>query len=250
MTQHSPLTHVRRGEKADHIENQSTVISESHVGPAFVSVFGESLAMLRKLLQTTNPASQPFIISGSGTLGWDMVSANLVEPGESVLVLNTGYFSQGFADCLRVYGADVTYANAPVGSRPQLLEVEAALKEKNYKVITITHVDTSTGVISDIKSLCILVKKTSPDTLIVVDGVCSVASEEIAFDEWGIDSVITASQKAIGCPAGLSISMFSERAIQKLKNRKSPVAAYFANMNNWLPSEAYLGQIVVYGYAD
>ncbi|KAL1883095.1 hypothetical protein VTK73DRAFT_10021 [Phialemonium thermophilum] len=209
--------------------------SESHVGPGFVSTFGETLSMLRKLFQTTNPASQPFVISGSGTLGWDLVAANLVEPGEDVLVLSTGYFSDGFADCLRVYGAQVTELKAPVGGRPQLPEIEKALSEKRYKVLTVTHVDTSTGVLSELQKLSDLVHRVSPDTLIIVDGVCSVACEEIAFDDWKLDGVVTASQKAIGCPAGLSISMFSGRAMEALQKRKAPPASYFGSLKNWTP---------------
>lgn len=198
------------------------------------------MTLLRKLFQTTDSGSQPFVISGSGTLGWDLVSANLVEAGEDVLVLGTGYFSDAFADCLRTYGASVTELKAPVGSRPQLPEIEKALGAKKYKVLTVTHVDTSTGVLSELKDLSAMVHKVSPETLIIVDGVCSVASEEIAFDEWGLDGVITASQKAIGCPAGLSISMFSSRAIKAFEARKTPPASYFASMKNWLPSRYIL----------
>lgn len=210
--------------------------SESHVGPGFVSTFGDVLASLRKLLQTTDAASQPFVISGSGTLGWDIVASNLVEAGEDVLVLSSGYFSDGFADCLKVYGANVTEIKAAPGSRPQLPEIEKALKEKKFKLVTVTHVDTSTGVLSELKSLSALVQKVSPDTLLIVDGVCSVASEEIAFDEWKLDGVVTASQKAIGCPAGLSISMFSGKAMKAFESRKTPPASYFASMKNWTPS--------------
>ncbi|RYO79743.1 hypothetical protein DL766_006883 [Monosporascus sp. MC13-8B] len=209
--------------------------SESHVGPGFVATFGETLAMLRKLFQTTSPSSQPFVISGSGTLGWDLVAANLAEPGDNVLVLSAGYFGDGFADCFNVYGASVDKITGPVGGRPQLPEIETALKSKKYKIITVTHVDTSTGVLSEIQKLSELVKNVSPDTLLIVDGVCSVASEEIAFDAWNVDGVVTASQKAIGCPAGLSISMFSGKAIEAFKARKSPPASYFASMKNWMP---------------
>ncbi|KAK3943491.1 alanine--glyoxylate aminotransferase 1 [Diplogelasinospora grovesii] len=209
--------------------------SESHVGPGFVATFGETLSMLRKLFQTTDPASQPFVLSGSGTLGWDLVAANLVEPGEDVLVLGTGYFSDGFADCLRVYGANVTELKAPTGSRPGLPDIEKALSEKKYKMLTVTHVDTSTGVLSELEKLSEMVHRVSPDTLLIVDGVCSVACEEIHFDKWKLDGVVTASQKAIGCPAGLSISMFSGRAIETLESRSRPPAAYFASMKNWLP---------------
>lgn len=209
--------------------------SESHVAPGFVSTFGDTLSMLRKLFQTTDPASQPFVISGSGTLGWDMVAANLVEPGEDVLVLTTGYFGDSFADCLKVYGANVTQLKGPIGSKPQLPEIEQALKEKKYKMVTVTHVDTSTGVLSTLPGLSELIQKVSPETLLVVDGVCSVAGEEIDFDNWKLDGVITASQKAIGCPAGLSISMFSGRAMKKFETRKAPVGSYFASMKNWTP---------------
>ncbi|KAK8218804.1 pyridoxal phosphate-dependent transferase [Phyllosticta capitalensis] len=209
--------------------------SESHVGAPFVSVFGEALSMLRKLFQTSNPASQPFIISGSGTLGWDQVAANLAEPGDEVLVLHTGYFADSFADCFDTYGVKATQLKAPIGERPQPDQIEKALKEKKYKLVTITHVDTSTGVLSDIKAVSELVHRVSPETLVVVDGVCSVGSEEIRFDEWGLDVVLTASQKGIGCPAGLSILMASGRAIETFKARKTKPTSYFGSWKNWLP---------------
>jgi alanine-glyoxylate transaminase/serine-glyoxylate transaminase/serine-pyruvate transaminase len=205
----------------------------------FVNCFGEVLTTLRKLFQTSDPASQPFVISGSGTLGWDQVAANLIEPGEEALVLHTGYFADSFADCLETYGAKATQLKAPIGERPQLDEIEQALGEKSYKLLTVTHVDTSTGVLSDIKTLREVVNKVSPETLIVVDGVCSVGSEEIKFDEWGLDVVLTASQKGISCPAGLSIVMASGRALETFKNRKTPPTSYFASWKNWLPSAYY-----------
>ena len=209
--------------------------AESHVGLPFCATFGEALSMLRKLFQTADPASQPFVLAGSGTLGWDLVAANLVEPGEEVLVLHTGYFADSFADCFATYGAKPTQLKAPIGDRPQLNQIEKALKEKIYKVLTVTHVDTSTGVLSQLRSLSDLIKRVSPDTLFVVDGVCSVGCEEIRFDDWGIDVVLTASQKAIGCPPGLSILMASGRAMNTFRGRKSPPGSYYASFKNWLP---------------
>lgn len=197
--------------------------------------------MLRKLFQTLDPDSQPFVLSGSGTLGWDLVAANLAEPGDDVLVLHTGYFADSFADCFETYGVKATQLKAPIGSRPQLPEIEKALKEKKYKLLTVTHVDTSTGVLSELTALSELVHRVSPDTLLIVDGVCSVGSEEIDFDKMRLDGVITASQKAIGCPAGLSISMFSGRAIKAFQNRKTPPGSYFGSFKNWLPSKSYSG---------
>jgi len=219
----------------DEVLKSMSHFSESHVGQPFVNVFGETLTQLRQLFQTSDPASQPFLISGSGTLGWDQVAANLIEPGEEALVLHTGYFADSFADCLQTYGAKATQLKAPIGDRPQLPEIEKALKEKKYKLITVTHVDTSTGVLSEIKALSELVHKVSPETLVIVDGVCSVGSEEIRFDDWKLDVVLTASQKGIGCPAGLSILMASGRAIETFKARKTPPTSYFASWKNWLP---------------
>ena len=165
-----------------------------------------------------------------------MVAANLAEKGDDVLVLHTGYFANSFADCFEAYGVNATQLKAPIGDRPQHSAIEKALKERKYKIITVTHVDTSTGVLSEIKAVSELVHRVSPETLVVVDGVCSVGSEEICFDDWGLDVVLTASQKGIGCPAGLSILMCSGRAIETLKNRKTPPSSYFASMKNWLPS--------------
>ncbi|KDE77052.1 alanine-glyoxylate aminotransferase AGT1 [Aspergillus oryzae 100-8] len=184
--------------------------AESHVAPGFVKTFGETLTLVRKLFQSTNPAAQPFVISGSGTLGWDVVASSLVEKGENALVLHTGYFADSFATCLQTYGANATQLKAPIGERPSFEEIEQALKEKPYKIITITHVDTSTGVLSDIKRIAEIVRRVSPNTLVVVDGVCSVGCEEIAFDEWDLDVVLTASQK-------------------------SPPASYYSSIGNWLP---------------
>lgn len=84
------------------------------------------------------------MVAGSGTLGWDMAASNLVEPGENVLVLNTGYFGDSFAECLGVYGAKVDQLGAPVGDKPTVQQIEEALQKKKYKVLTFTHVDTCT----------------------------------------------------------------------------------------------------------
>ena len=233
MREYRDMIPRRNGDHGVPVTNSSQ--SESHTAPGFIKTFGETLSLTRKLFQSTNPAAQPFIIAGSGTLGWDLVSSNLIEKGENALVLHTGYFADSFADCLETYGASATQIKAPIGDRPSFEQIEQALKEKPYKLVTITHVDTSTGVLSDIKRVTEVVRRVSPDTLVVVDGVCSVGSEEIAFDAWDIDVILTASQKAIGCPPGLSIVMTSPRAINSFKSRQSPPASYYASMAKWIP---------------
>lgn len=210
--------------------------AEAHTSSTFIKTFQETLKLTRTLFLSTDSAAQGFVIAGSGTLGWDFVGANLIEAGESALLLNTGYFSDSFADALTVYGAKVDQLKAPVvGDKPSLAQLETALKAKHYKLVTITHVDTSTGVLSDIKAISEVVKKISPETLVVVDGVCSVAVEEIKFDEWKLDFVLTASQKGVGAPSGLSIFFASAKALEAVEKRKTPVASYFASIPRWLP---------------
>ena len=129
---------------------------------------------------------------------------------------------------------------APIGSSPSLIQIGEALKSEKYKIITITHTDTSTGVLSDVRAVSETVRRVSPNTLVVVDGVCSVGCEEIQFDDWGLDVVLTASQKAIGVPAGLCIMMLSGRAVETFEARKTQPGSYFASLKNWLPSKARL----------
>lgn len=163
-----------------------------------------------------------------------VAASNLLNPGEKVLVLSTGFFSDSFADCLRVYDADVDVITAEVGDVVPLDKIEEQLKKEKYQAITITHVDTSTSVVSDVEAISEIVKKVSPETLIVVDGVCSIGVEDLEFDKWGIDFVLTASQKALGVPAGLSVLYASERALAKALN-KSKDTTFFASLKRWTP---------------
>ncbi|KAF8318730.1 PLP-dependent transferase [Clavulina sp. PMI_390] len=207
--------------------------SMGHTSPDFIPVFGDCIRMMRQTLLTKD--GQPFLIAGSGTLGWDQVAANLVEPGEDALVLASGYFGDSFTDCLETYGAKVKQITAPIGAAVSEADLEAALKATKYKVVTFTHVDTSTGVLSNAKMIGEVVRRVSPETLVILDGVCAVASEEIRFDDWGIDVVVSATQKGLGTPPGLSVVMASQRALKVLETRKTPVTSYYASWKKWLP---------------
>ena len=221
----------------------------SHVAPDFVEAFGQALERLRQVFLC--PGGQPFVVAGSGSLAMDMAAANLVEPGDAALVVNTGYFGDRFGAILERYGATVTHVRAPaVGDTPALEDVEAALKAggpakgpaaasgRGYKLMTITHVDTSTAVCADVKGLAALGREHG--ALVVVDGVCSVAGEEMHQEEWGVDLALTASQKAIGVPPGLALMVVGPRAMDAFHQRKTPVGCYYADWTQWLPvMEAY-----------
>ncbi|KAG8901669.1 hypothetical protein FRC00_005540 [Tulasnella sp. 408] len=164
------------------------------------------------------------------------VASNLIEAGEDALVLNSGYFGDSFADCLETYGARVTQLKADVGAAPTPADVEtcgffSGAVPPNSIGLTIFM----QGVLSDAKGICDIVKRVSPDTLVILDGVCSVASEEIRFDEWGIDVVLTATQKGLGTPPGLSVLCVSQKALKVFETRRSPPSSYYASWKRWLP---------------
>ena len=208
----------------------------SHVAANFIDAFGQAIERMREVW--LSPSGQPFIVAGSGTLAMDIPAANLIEPGDKALVVSTGYFGDRYEDLLKRYGAEVTKINAEPGSMVNLNEVESALKNGSFKLMTFTHVDTSTAVKVDPKVMGELGQKY--DVLTILDGVCSVAGEEIRQDEWGIDIVLTASQKAVGVPPGLALLVASPKAVNTWKKRGSSVSNYYADWKNWLPiMEAY-----------
>ena len=215
----------------------------SHIAPDFIETFGQALERMRQVWLC--PDGQPFVVAGSGTLAMDLAGANLTEPGDKALVVNTGYFGDRFAALLERYGAEVTHVRAPVGGRPALEEVEQALKETHFKLMTVTHVDTSTGVIGDIEGLAALAQQYG--VLTVVDGVCAVAGEELRMSDWGVDVALTASQKAISVPPGLALLVAGPRAMQAFQQRQTPVANFYADWANWLPiMEAYEARRIGY----
>ena len=204
----------------------------SHVDPDFIEAFGQAIVRLRDVFLA--PSGQPFIIAGSGTLAMDIAAANLIEPGDEALVVNTGYFGDRFGMILERYGAIVTHVCASaVGDAPTLEDVEAALQKGNFKLMTITHVDTSTAVCTDVKGLAALGRKHG--VLVVVDGVCAVAGEELRQEAWGVDLAFTASQKAVGTPPGLALVVAGPRALEAFHSRKTPVGNYYADWAQWLP---------------
>jgi alanine-glyoxylate transaminase/serine-glyoxylate transaminase/serine-pyruvate transaminase len=214
-----------------------------HLAANFIEAFGQALERMRQVFMSLD--GQPIVLAGSGTLAMDTVGANLVEPGDRALVVNTGYFGDRYGAILERYGAQVTHVRAAAGARPALAEVEQALKVGRYKLMTITHVDTSTGVLTDVRGLAALARQYG--VLCVVDGVCSVAAEELRMAEWGVDVALTASQKAIGVPPGLALAMVGPRALAAFQSRKTPVLNYYADWTNWLPvMQAYEARKTAY----
>jgi len=206
----------------------------AHTDPRVVKVTLESLQMTRQMWNTDG---EVFIIAGSGTLAMEMAVLNTVAPGEKLLVLSQGFFGDRFIKLAESFGIGVDVISCQWGRRVCPVEVEAKLKQGGYKAVTVTHVDTSTGVEADLDILVPLVKK--HDALFILDGVCATAAvaEDMGRDyENGakIDVILTGSQKAIGVPPGLAITAFGPSALQA-RASLGRIPAYYTDINNWLP---------------
>ncbi len=213
--------------------------TKGHTAPEFIAGFGETLDWMKDAFKA--PSGIPFAVAGSGTLAMDMAVCNLVEPSDRVVVLSTGYFSDRVVTILERYGAEVTVLRAKPGEIVPVEQVRAALERVHPKILAMTHVDTSTGVAVDVRTLVRLGREY--DALTIVDGVCSVGGMELQQDAWGVDVVLTASQKAIGVPPGLALLVASPRALDAFRARSRPVPNYYADWANWLPiMEAYLAR--------
>ncbi len=203
----------------------------SHLAPSFVEAFAGALAAMRQVW--LSPSGQPFVVAGSGTFAMELAVASLVEPGDRAVVASTGVFGDRYADLLARHGAEVRVVHAPVGEAVDLEQLEDAVRSTSARLFTVTHVDTSTGVRTPVSELGAIARRRG--AICVVDGVCSVAGEEIRQDSWGLDVVLTASQKAIGVPPGLALLVAGPRAIERFEARRTPVRSYYGDWGKWLP---------------
>lgn len=210
--------------------------TRSHLDPVFMKAYARVLKNLRQVFAA--PSAQPFVVAGSGTLAMEMAVANLVQPGDAALVVNTGYFSDRIATMLERHGAAVTHVRADPGHAPAVADVEKALAGGKFKLVTITHVDTSTAVLAPVQAYAAAAQRHG--ALVVVDGVCSVGGEALEMEAWGVDVTFTASQKALGAPPGLAVLLASPKALAAWKARTKPVASMYLDFAEWLPiHEAY-----------
>lgn len=192
-----------------------------HRSPEFSDIFMYCTESLKWLGKTEK--SDAFIYTASGTGAMEAAIANVISPGDKVLTLAIGVFGKRFGQIAEVYGADVEVMTVEPGQviETQVLEERLAQdKNKEIKVVTVTHSETSTGAANDLKTIAKIVK--NHGALIVVDAVTSLGCMNVEIDEWGLDVVVSGSQKGFMIPPGLSFIYVSEKAWKYYENAKSP----------------------------
>ncbi len=199
-----------------------------HLDPVFVEIMEEIKALLREIFRTENDVTFP--VSGPGSAGMEMALVNVVEPGEKVVVCKNGVFGGRMEDIVRRCGGKPVVVEEKWGRPVSPQKLEAALEQNpDAAVVAFVHAETSTGALSDAKTLVEIAHR--HDCLTVVDTVTSLGGVPVLIDDWGVDVSYSGSQKCLSCPPGLSPITFSGRAVEKVKRRKTPVQSWFLDLN-------------------
>lgn len=198
-----------------------------HLDPYFLKIMDELKEMLRTVMNTKNDLTIP--ISGTGSAGMEAAFVNLVEPGDKILILINGVFGMRMREVATRLGATVDVLEFPWGT-PVLPEgVEKKLKGQHYQILAVVHAETSTGVLNPVAEVGALLKGT--DTIYLVDTVTSLGGTAVMMDDWGIDALYSGTQKCLSCPPGLAPLSFSEKAMAKLRGRKSKVPNWYLDIS-------------------
>ena len=199
-----------------------------HLDPAFIGMMEEVKEMLKYAFKTENELTMP--ISAPGSAGMEACFANLVEPGDKVIVCINGVFGGRMKENVHRLGGEAVVVEDDWGSAVSIDKVERALIDNpDAKIVAFVHAETSTGAISDAKALCQIANQYG--CINIVDAVTSLAGSELRVDDWGIDAIYSGSQKCLSAMPGLSPVSFSDRAIEKLTSRKTPVTSWFLDLN-------------------
>ncbi|CAG9462368.1 unnamed protein product [Pedinophyceae sp. YPF-701] len=197
-----------------------------HLHPPLLKIMDECQEGLRYLFQTDSKYT--LLVSGTGHAGMEAAIANLLEPGETIVVGNKGVWGTRVCDLSERYGAKVVDMKGEGGKAFDLATIEANLKEHKPAVLFLCQGESSTGVHQSLAGLGDLCKKY--DTLLLVDTVCSLGGVPLYADDWGVDCIYSGSQKCLSAPPGASPFFFSERALQKLMSRKTKPATFNLDM--------------------
>jgi aspartate aminotransferase-like enzyme len=184
----------------------------------FREIYQRSLTRLQDVYRTSNDV---LLFTTSGTGAFESAVANLTSPGDRQLVLSAGNFGERWAGMAKAFGADLVHARLEWGEIPEPDDLRSALADAGeVKVVYLTHSETSTGVVCDVQALAAVAKEAG--ALVVVDAVSSLGAVPLESDLWGIDVVVSGSQKALMCPPGLAFASVSAAALAAATGAGSP----------------------------
>ena len=206
-----------------------------HLDPDFFQVMNDIGDMLREVYHTANVMTMP--VSATGTGAMETACANILEPGDTMVVCRNGYFGIRLGNIAERCGAVVHELDNPWGRPvdPQALSDELD-KHPAVKAVGIVHAETSTGVLTPLPEIMDIIH--SHGALAIVDAVTSLGGHQMRVDDWGVDVCYSGTQKCLGAPPGLAPITLSEPAMEMVKTRRTPVQSFYFNLQDL---ESYWG---------
>lgn len=209
------------------------VVTNPDLDPAYEVFHRNVEKRLSAVVKTTRPT---VIMLGEGMLALEAAVCSLMEPGERVLVMSNGVFGGGFADYVNFFGGEAVLYEKDHRWGFDLDELKAYLeKDSDFAIATMVHCETPSGLTNDVKAICNLLKDYG--ILSIVDCVSSFGGEDIDFDAYGVDMMLSATQKCLSAPTGLSMITISEAAEEKMRSRKEPIPSYYMNVLNYMSGQ-------------
>jgi len=181
----------------------------SHRGPEFRAILQDVTGGLRAVLGTRHHV---FLLGTSGTGAMEAALVNVLSAGDAVLVVENGQFGERFSSIAEGLPVELDRLQVPWGEVPDAAAIAARVSAKRYRAVVVIHNESATGVVADLTAIGAVLRDT--DTLLVVDSVSGVGGVEMRMDEWGVDVMVTASQKSLMCPPGLAVAAVSEKAMR------------------------------------
>ncbi len=197
-----------------------------HLDPLFLRCMDDVQSLLRYVFETENRVTVP--ISATGSAGMEAALVNVIEPGDEVVVCINGVFGERMRDIIERAGGRPVVVEAKWGEAIDVNQIEMALKSCQPRALTLVHAETSTGVLQNLSGLAELAH--ARDALLIVDAVTSLAGHPVGVDRNGIDICYSGTQKCIGAPPGLSPITFNERALDRIRSRRSKVQSWYLDI--------------------
>jgi len=210
-----------------------------HLDPAFLRLMTELQAMLRQVFKTQNQTT--FAVSGTGMAGMEACLANLLEPGDKLLVGVNGVFGGRMVDMAERMGVEVTTIERPWGEAFDPDEVAKAIERVRPKAVSLVHAETSTGAWQPAEDLGRICRER--DALLILDTVTSLGGLPVEVDAWGVDACYSGTQKCLSCPPGLAPVTFGPRAQEVIAKRKKKCQSWYLDVtmlgSYWGQERAY-----------